>query len=72
MARNLDPSELGRYLASLRQPRERVCELCGQRFMRIGKGKYCSDKHAKLDWWRKHRSKKSVPPGAAESTERED
>ena len=55
MAETVEPRELGLRLAALRRPHERTCAYCGAAFVRVGKGRFCSDQHAKLHWWHTHR-----------------
>ena len=40
----MDKTEAARYIASLRQTKERTCPVCGTRFSTIATGRYCSDK----------------------------
>jgi endogenous inhibitor of DNA gyrase (YacG/DUF329 family) len=54
-----DASELARQLASRRKPRQVICPVCGTQAVGLGRRTYCSDRCAKLAWWRRHRSKAS-------------
>lgn len=58
-------SEIGRALAALRKPRQRVCAFCGKTFESVAPARYCTPQHRKLDWWRKHRAKKQPRPAPA-------
>jgi endogenous inhibitor of DNA gyrase (YacG/DUF329 family) len=55
----LDTSELARQLAARRKPKQVTCPVCGAEAVGLGRRKYCSERCAKLAWWRRHRSKAS-------------
>jgi endogenous inhibitor of DNA gyrase (YacG/DUF329 family) len=54
-----DASELARQLAARRKPKRVTCPVCGTQVVGIGRRTYCSDRCAKLAWWRRHRAKTS-------------
>ena len=58
----LDTSELARQLAARRKPKQVICPVCGTEAVGLGRRKYCSERCAKLAWWRRHRAR---PPEAA-------
>ena len=53
----LEASELARRLAARRKPKQVICPVCGTQAVGLGRRKYCSERCAKLAWWRRHRSK---------------
>jgi len=53
----LDTSELARQLAARRKPKQVICPVCGTQAVGLGRRKYCSERCAKLAWWRRHRAK---------------
>ena len=52
-----DPSELARQLAARRKPKPVTCPVCGTQAVGVGRRTYCSERCAKLAWWRRHHSK---------------
>jgi endogenous inhibitor of DNA gyrase (YacG/DUF329 family) len=53
----LDASELARQLAARRKPKQVICPVCGTQAGGVGRRTYCTERCAKLAWWRRHRSK---------------
>jgi endogenous inhibitor of DNA gyrase (YacG/DUF329 family) len=53
----LETSELARQLAARRKPKQVICPVCGTQAVGLGRRKYCSERCAKLAWWRRHRAK---------------
>jgi endogenous inhibitor of DNA gyrase (YacG/DUF329 family) len=53
----LDTTEIARQLAARRKPRQVICPVCGTEAVGLGRRKYCSERCAKLAWWRRHRAK---------------
>ena len=51
-----DASELARRLAARRKPKQVTCPICSTQVVGIGRRTYCSDRCAKLAWWRRHRA----------------
>ncbi len=54
-----DATELARQLAARRKPKQVTCPICTTEVVGIGRRTYCSDRCAKLAWWRRHRAKAS-------------
>jgi hypothetical protein len=61
----LDASELARQLAARRKPKQVICPVCGTQAVGLGRRKYCTERCAKLAWWRRQRSKASEASGDA-------
>jgi endogenous inhibitor of DNA gyrase (YacG/DUF329 family) len=58
----LDTGEIARQLAARRKPKQVICPVCGTEAVGVGRRKYCSERCAKLAWWRRHRAR---PPAAS-------
>ncbi len=61
----LDASEIARQLAARRKSKRVICPICTTQVVGIGRRTYCSDRCAKLAWWRRHRAKASEASAAA-------
>ena len=57
----LDASDFARQLAARRKLKQVICPVCGTQVVGVGRRTYCSDRCAKLAWWRRHRGKASEP-----------
>ena len=65
----LDASEIARQLAARRKPKQVICPVCGTQAVGLGRRTYCSDRCAKLAWWRRHRAKGSSKASEASAAE---
>ncbi len=60
-----DASELARQLAARRKPKQVTCPICTTQVVGIGRRTYCSDRCAKLAWWRRRHAPASAASEAA-------